>query len=368
MPAILSVHCLNPPYRVSQEEVINTVKELFDKDYADLERYLKVFENSHIQERYFSVPLEWFKQERSFQEKNDRYISEALRLGVEVVEQCLTDRRFLKRNVTVDEIDAILFISSSGLSTPTIEARMMNRLPFSPYTVRLPIWGLGCAGGAAGLARAYDYCLAHPEQSVLVLSVELCSLTFQRRDKSKSNLVGTSLFADGTACVLVAGDQSPLLDRCAMPTVPWIIGTQSALMPDSENVMGWDIKNEGFYVVFAKSIPLVIKDWLRPMIERFLKRYQLKLEQCQHLIVHPGGWKVLEAYSVALNFPMSKFGAAQQVLKNYGNMSSATVLFVLERILRQEPRAGDYGLITALGPGFSSELVLVQWQEGMRTP
>ncbi|QZT32611.1 type III polyketide synthase [Caldalkalibacillus thermarum TA2.A1] len=364
MPAIISVHCQTPPYRVSQREVVDSVKSLFKDDYADLERYLKVFENANIDQRYFSAPLKWFSTERSFQEKNDRFIREACRLGVAAINKCLSDPRFLKRKIQPGEISAIIFIFSSGLATPTIEARIMNLLPFSPHTVRLPLWGLGCAGGTAGIARACDYCLAHPERSVLVLSVELCSLTFQHQDKSKSNLVGTSLFADGAACVLVAGDQSPLLKLSILRSVPWILGSQSALKPHSEDVMGWEIKNEGFYVVFSKSIPFVIKNWLRPTVEQFLACHRLQLERCQHWIVHPGGQKVLEAYSVALGIPLSRLSAAQHVLKNYGNMSSATVLFVLDHFLRQEIEWGDYGLMTALGPGFSSEMVLLQWQEG----
>ncbi|CAM5195618.1 Type III polyketide synthase OS=Lysinibacillus sphaericus OX=1421 GN=LS41612_01950 PE=3 SV=1 [Lysinibacillus sphaericus] len=174
---------------------------------------------------------------------------------------CLQNESFLEAPISPNEIDAIIFVNSTGISTPSIDARIMNQLPFSDRLKRIPLWGLGCAGGAAGISRAYDYCKAHPQAKVLVVCVELCSLTFQQNDFSKSNLIGASLFADGAACILVCGDDAAIQTKKAVPS---IVTTGSKWMPDSENVMGWNIKNNSFHVVFQKSIPAIITNLLMP--------------------------------------------------------------------------------------------------------
>jgi alkylresorcinol/alkylpyrone synthase len=232
----------------------------------------------------------------------------------------------------------------------------MNMLPFSPHTKRIPIWGLGCAGGAAGLARAYEYCLAFPNAKVLVLAVEFCSLTFQPEDRSKSNLIGTSLFADGVACVCVAGDGS-----AAQRKRPRILASQSTLLHNAEDVMGWDIRDDGFFVVFSKDIPSLILSWLKPNVEQFLRLHCLTIADIDYFIAHPGGKKVLEAYQTALGIDEKKTAVSFQILKQFGNMSSVTVYFVLEQFMKQPVKEGEHGLLLALGPGFSSELVLLRW-------
>lgn len=183
----------------------------------------------------------------------------------------------------------------------------MNILPFSDRTVRMPIWGLGCAGGAGGVSRAYDYCKAHPKAKVLVVCVELCSLTFQKDDYSKSNLVGTSLFADGAACVLVCGDEAELQQDKPMP---YIHGSASKWMPESEDVMGWDVKNSGLHVVFSKSIPSIISKWLGPFIHEFLGEHDLSAEQIENFVAHPGGKK----YSPPTKKPCS-YGKARRMCR-----------------------------------------------------
>ena len=185
----------------------------------------------------------------------------------------------------------------------------MNLLPFRDDTKRVPIWGLGCAGGAAGISRAYEYCLAYPTANVLVLSVELCSLTFQKDDYSKSNLVGASLFSDGVACALVAGDYSNIKANQPMPK---IIATSSKFMPDSEDVMGWDVKNSGLHVIFSKSIPSIITKWLGPFVHEFLSVNELTKDDITHFVAHPGGKKVLESYEAALGFDSIKDGCFER--------------------------------------------------------
>lgn len=374
MPKIVSLGVCLPPYCIEQEEALKLAKHIFAEHFADIERRLQIFHNGQIKRRYLSMPLEWFGEEHTFEEKNNLYIAKATEWGARAIEACLQSEIFLSTPIPFEEIDAIFFVSSTGLSTPSIEARIMNILPFSTHTKRIPIWGLGCAGGAAGLTRAFEYCLAFPEAKVIVLSVELCSLTFQRRDFSKSNLVGSSLFADGVACALVVGEQVDTTGLTLLPSIPRIRATQSTFLPDSEDVMGWAIENNGLNVIFSRDIPSLIKKWLRPQVDQFLEKEGLSIPDIAHFIAHPGGRKVLEAYEETLGISKEKTSASRAILAEYGNMSSATVLYLLKYILenqlrfpkkrgdfssKNEPR--EWGLVAALGPGFCSELLLLEW-------
>lgn len=359
MPKIASVSTFAPPHILSQESATDLTRELFKEKFQDIERLLKVFQNGEIEKRHFSVPMEWFSNNHDFEERNRLYIELATMYGIAAINECLHQEPFLESPIHPSEIDAIIYISSSGISTPSIDARIMNHLPFSDETKRIPIWGLGCAGGAAGMSRAYDYCLAHPTAKVLVLCVELCSLTFQKEDYTKSNLVGASLFADGVACALVCGDEADLKTTKRIPT---ILSTASKWMPNSEDVMGWDVKNSGLHVVFSRSIPSIIENWLGPFVHEFLERYGRNDEDVRHFVAHPGGKKVLEAYEAALGFDPSMTEISRKVLTEYGNMSSPTVLYVLKEYMEMEPASGDYGLMAALGPGFSGELLLLKWE------
>ena len=359
MPKILSVSTFKPPYEVKQEQAVELTRSLFSEKYKDIERLLNVFQNGDIETRNVCMPIEWYGKEHDFEERNNLYIQHAIDFGVQAVLSCLKGNGSLDSPIEPSMIDAIYFISSSGISTPSIEARIMNKIPFRDNTKRIPIWGLGCAGGAVGISRAYEYCLAFPEANVLVLSVELCSLTFQKDDYSKSNLVGVSLFSDGVACALVSGDNSLVQVTKAMPKV---IATTSKLMPNSEDVMGWDVKNSGLYVVFSKSIPAVITNWLGPFVHEFLSEQGLTKDNITHFVAHPGGKKVLEAYETALGFEKSKTDISRDVLRSNGNMSSPTILYVLEEFMESNPVAGDYGLMAALGPGFCGELLLLKWE------
>ncbi|OKL36523.1 type III polyketide synthase [Domibacillus mangrovi] len=358
MPTIVSVSTFHPPHELMQGEVTDFVRELFQEDFQDIERLLPVFQNGQIKKRHLSMPLEWFRHEHSLKERNDLYIKLATDYGTKAVESCLKDDRFLEQPLSFGEIDAIFFISSSGMATPGIESRIMNRLPFSADTKRIPIWGLGCAGGAVGVSRAHEYCLAFPKAKVLVLSVELCSLTFQRNDRSKSNLIGTSLFADGVACALIAGDAADVKTKRLTPS---ILRTESKLMPDSEDVMGWDMRDSGLHVIFSRDIPSIIRRWLGVFVETFLQKQNLSIDKIEHFVAHPGGKKVLDAYEDTLHLTKEKTVHAWDVLSEFGNMSSPTVLYVLERFMINEVRKGDYGLMAALGPGFCGELVLLEW-------
>lgn len=361
MPSIVSIAEARPAYILKQDEVMDFAKELFSDSFQDIERLLKAFHNGQIEKRHFVKELNWYKSEKTFEERNQAYIDGAVELGMKAIENCLTNKYFLSREVSCNEIDAIFCISSSGIATPSIEARIMNKLPFNGHTKRIPIWGLGCAGGAAGLSRAYEYCLAFPQAKVLVLAIELCSLTFQKNDRSKSNLIGTSLFADGVACALITGDQAERHSFQKLEAVPAILRTQSTLMQDSLDVMGWKIKNEGLHVVFSKDIPSIIAKWLKPVVIEFLNEAQLDLMDIRHFVAHPGGKKVIDAYIESLGFAPEMTKISLEVLKEFGNMSSSTILYVLRRFMEMG-RLGEYGLATALGPGFSSEMLLLRWE------
>ncbi|KIL52865.1 type III polyketide synthase [Jeotgalibacillus campisalis] len=360
MPRILSVSSFQPPYKVEQEKTANLTKRLFQEDFKEIERLLNVFQNGDIKTRHLCVPLDWFEKPHSFEERNQLYIELATQYGVEAIQACLKNKFFLEEEISSMDIDAILFVSSSGISTPSVDARIMNKLSFSENMKRIPIWGLGCAGGASGLSRAYDYCLAHPSAKVLLLCVELCSLTFQHGDRSKSNLIGASLFADGVACALVSGDDVNITTKKPVPSIE---ATASKWMPDSEDVMGWEVKNNGLHVVFSKDIPAIITSWLGPFVRDFLEQRGMTPEQIDYFVAHPGGKKVLKAYEKTLQYSEEKTRISREVLRNNGNMSSPTVLYVLERFMEQgECDAGDTGLLTALGPGFSGELLLLKWK------
>lgn len=354
MPRIVSVGTAVPPYEVPQKQAQQFARDMFSGVFPDIERLLRVFDHAHIEKRHFSVPFDWFQEHHPFQDKNETYIEVACELAVQAIEACLHRAR-----ISAWEIDHLFFVSTTGIATPSIDALIANRLSVSPHMKRTPIWGLGCAGGAVGLARAYEYARAFPHSRVLLVTVELCSLTFQRNDLSKSNLIATSLFGDGAACALVCGE-NVIIDTIDNPT-PHILATRSTLWKKTENVMGWKLADDGLNVVFSKDIPTIVKTWMRPNMVQFLAGEKLALDDIDHFVIHPGGMKVILAYEEALGLSSKKTTATRNVLAEFGNMSSATVLFVLQKVMDRKPQAGQYGILTALGPGFSSEQLLLRW-------
>ncbi len=352
MPHILAVGTAVPPHEVTQEKSMALSRLFFQDAFPDIDRLLEVFAHSNIRKRHFCMPLDWFQREVSFAEKNRLYLEHAVALSAQAIERCLD-----KAGVAPDEIDCVLFVSSTGISTPSVDARLLNQVGFREDITRLPLWGLGCAGGAMGLSRACEYALAHPQKQVLLVSVELCGLTFIKQDMSKSNLVATCLFGDGAAAVLVGGDQvekpdeQPLIHFRAAQTTTW---------RDSLDVMGWDLTEHGLKVIFSRDIPTIIKQRMRENVDRFLASENSAREQLAHYVLHPGGAKVLTAYQQSLGIGPEETELAGEILQEYGNMSSPTVLFVLERSLERGWAKGEQGLLAALGPGFSSELILLE--------
>ncbi|MBU5207398.1 type III polyketide synthase [Bacillus safensis] len=363
MAYILSVGTSLPQHHVDQKKAADFARSQFKRSFKDIDRLLRAFQNGEIESRQFVQPIEWYQTHHSFEEKNNLYLEKALAHAKEAVIHCLHEKAFLKKPIPFEEIDALFFISSTGLSTPSLDAKLMNVLPFSPYTKRVPIWGLGCGGGAAGLTRAYEYIRAFPEAKVLVVACELCSLTFQPQDQSKSNLIGTSLFGDGTAAVLLTGEKG-VSEYTHLKTVPKVIGTQSVTMKESEDVMGWEFTSDGFQVIFSRDIPSIISGWLKEQVDQFLEKQEYSVEELSVFLAHPGGKKVIDAYIKSLSLQEDQLFSSKEVLRQHGNMSSATVLYVIKHYLEhQSAEAGDIGLCGALGPGFSSELLLMKWEE-----
>jgi alkylresorcinol/alkylpyrone synthase len=348
MPRIAGVATALPTYKLSQEQAKAFAYSVFG-DRPAIDRLITVFDNSLIDERSFVVDHDWFEQPHDFTEVNDLYIDKSLELSKEAICK-LSDQL----GIALDEIDAIVFISTTGLSTPSIDARLFNLLPFNKHIKRIPIWGLGCAGGAAGIARAFDIAKAYPDAKVLVVSVELCGLAFQRNERQKSSIIATALFGDGAAACLVVGDNVRSIG-------PRVVDTMSTIYPDTLDVMGWRITGEGFKVVLSRDIPTIVRSLVYENIGELLSRNQLDYQSIDHFVAHPGGKKVLEAYQEALTITPEDLRHSYGVLRDHGNMSSVTVFFILERYLQDAEVTSGYGLLSALGPGFCSELVLLQW-------
>jgi alkylresorcinol/alkylpyrone synthase len=350
MPRVISVGTCDAPYKLSQREAKEFVHTLFSNSKLDIERLITVFDNSTVSTRYISQPIAWYEQHHSLSERNRIFIETALELSQKAIVSCLE-----KINVHPEDLDHVIFVTSTGLSTPSIDAVLLNRLHFKKHIERTPIWGLGCAGGAVGLSRAYEYTKAYPEKTALVIAVELCSLTFQKDDISKSNVIATSLFSDGAAAVLITGDKHKL---CTCNGI-YLLDTLSTTYDNSLDVMGWDVIDTGFKVIFSRDIPTIVCEYIRPNIKELLDLHNLTFSDIKHYIAHPGGLKVIIAYQESIGLTNGAMDYAKKVLREHGNMSSPSVLYVLDEFLSTSNyQSGEYGLITALGPGFSSELIL----------
>jgi len=348
MPSILSTGTALPHYAFRQADVKPFIRDMFADIFHDIDRLMAIFENTQIKKRHFCVPIEWFKENHTFAEKNSLYMEHATELSIQAVERALE-----RAKLSIVDISHLIFVSSTSLATPSVDARILNQMQANPHTKRTPIWGLGCGGGAAGLSRAFDYVKAYPKEIAVVIAVELCGLTFQRNDLTKSNLVATSLFADGAAAVIVAGDEAPVDSPVRLRT------SKSTLWPNSLDVMGWDFSSSGFHVIFSQDIPTITRTKVAEATLSFLHEHGLS--KVDHYLLHPGGKKVLDAYRESLGIVGQKLDISEQILQQYGNMSSCTVLYVLDEFLRQERIGeGDSGLIAALGPGFSLEMLLIE--------
>ncbi|WP_234032414.1 type III polyketide synthase [Lentibacillus cibarius] len=354
-----------PQHNMSQQTVKTFVSDVFHKSASQfLERMMPVFDNACIDNRQFAVNQEWLKNNHTFKEKNDLYQHFAQIYSLQAIDACLKNNQLLNENIPYEAIDMIIFVSSTGIATPSIDTYIMNERPFREDVIRMPLWGLGCAGGAIGLSRAFDWISAHPDKNVLLICCELCSLTFQKNDSSKSNLVGTALFGDGAAAALLMGESSSSLSSIKdFSTKPRIIETSTKTKKNSNSVMGWDVTDRGLEVIFSKSIPAQVRSFWKRHIHTFLAQLNLTGQSIHSFIAHPGGKKVLEAMEDVLQAPQEKFRHSYRILRNHGNMSSVTVLYVMYEWMKEGVPENMLSIISALGPGFSSELLLLEWKK-----
>ncbi len=352
MPFVAAISKIDFPYKVDQQEVKRKSRDFFAPSFPAVDRILSAFDNAEISERNFCKPVDSYLSLGSFEERNKEYINISLEYSIKAIEDCLAQSGLKK-----EELTDIIFVSTTGMATPSLDALIINQMRLSPNINRLPVFGLGCAGGVSGFAKANTIAKANPKAIVLFVAVELCSLTFLNSDFSKSNFIASTLFSDGVAALIVKGDahKNPSNRQVSF------VAAQSKLYYDSLDVMGWEFLDEGLKVIFSQDIPTIIEKNVKPDIMDFISKHGLQLSDIKNFIFHPGGMKVLAAYEKALQLEGDFLKNTRSVINRYGNMSSASVLYVLESFMTGGFKNG-YGLMASLGPGFSSELALVEME------
>lgn len=347
---IAGVASAYPKHYYSQDVLIDALKLRWGNKLAHPQMLDRLRTRGGVDGRHLALPMDAYDRLGGWGDANTAWIECAQDLGKQALCRALSRAGLAARG-----IHALFTVSITGIANPSLDARLVNRMGLSPNIKRVPVFGLGCVAGAAGIARAADYVKAYPNQVAALLSVELCSLTLMMSDLSVANVISSVLFGDGAAAVLVAGDE---LEADG----PEVVATRSVFYPDSEYVMGWDICNNGFKIVLSADVPLMVERHLANDVKSFLADYGLTKSQIGAWILHTGGPKVLEATSAALNLPGDALDASWQCLRKTGNLSSASVLAVLEEVMtNRRPDSGTWSLLAAMGPGFCSELVLLRW-------
>jgi alkylresorcinol/alkylpyrone synthase len=357
-PAILAVATALPPNVIEQESIATLLKALWGEKYDQSRRWRSTFEqiqrSVRIDRRYLALPVGEYPALDSFAKTNAAWAREAPELGAAAVRSALA-----AAGLTARDVDRLFFITGTGIATPSLDARIVNRLGMRPDIRRTPIFGLGCAGGVAGVIRAADVLRGFPDQVAMVVSAELCSLTLQRTDDSVANIIGSALFGDGAAAVLLGGAR---MANRGTGLIPRVIATRSVFYPDSERMMGWEVVDSGFKIVLSPAIPDLVREHLGGDVDAMLSGAGLTRRAISHWIAHTGGNRVLEAISTALDLPAGALDRSWRLLAATGNLSSASVLFVLGDLLdARAARPGDYGVMLAMGPGFCAELALLRW-------
>jgi alkylresorcinol/alkylpyrone synthase len=343
-PSLLSVSTAVPRFRLAQADVAAMAPRLFDRDRSEIDRLMPVFDNAGIANRHSCVPLDWYLEPHGWRERNALYVENAIELLVDAARNALAeaDRK-------PHDIAAVVVVSTTGIATPSLDALLINRLGLPADVQRLPIFGLGCAGGVIGLGHAAALARGIDHGDVLFLSVELCALTFRKGDLSKSNIIAAALFGDGAAATVIGRPGSPGMRLGPSGSHTW---------PDSLDVMGWHVEDDGLGVLFSRDIPTLVRQDLRPAADAFLERCGLSRRDIAGLVCHPGGVKVLDALEIAFDLAPGTMAEARAVLREYGNMSAVTVLFVLQRMMQRGMTGRQ--MLTALGPGFTAGFQLLE--------
>jgi len=339
---MLALKSAVPSHVLEQPDVAIRAEHLF-RERKDIGRLLNIFGNTGIARRYSCVPIDWYAEQHGWIERTKLYVGNAVDLLEKVALSLLAEA-----GLATDDIDTIVVSSTTGIATPSLDALMVERLQLRRDIQRLPIFGLGCAGGVIGLSRAASLAKASPGSRVMFLVVELCGLTFRKDDISKSNVVAAALFGDGAAgAILSTTGEGPAIGAAGEHT--W---------PQSLDIMGWDVEEDGLKARFAQSIPKLVTDDFRTILTAFLRRNDLRLEEIDGFACHPGGAKVLDALEDAFDIPRGDLAESRSILRDYGNMSAVTALFVLEKMdWRKTPQRI---LMTALGPGFSAAFLMIE--------
>ncbi len=339
-----------PPHYYTQQQVVCALLEFWGESPEKAQVLERLHSRTGVDGRYFSRPLEDYRALNTWGKANDVWIEVAQQLGEQAIDGALACAGLSRQ-----QINAIFFVSVTGIASPSVDALLVNRMGLSPNIKRNPIFGLGCVAGAAGLARAADYVRAYPDHVAALLSVELCSLTWQREDLSVANLISSGLFGDGAAAVLVAGEKTG-------PSGPRITANYQAFYPHTQDVMGWKISEKGFSIVLSPEVPRVVEENLGRDVDAFLATQGLTRKDIGSWIMHTGGPKILEASARSLGLENGDLAISWEVLRRVGNLSSASVLIVLDEVMKQHrPAAGTRSILAALGPGFCAEILLLEW-------
>jgi alkylresorcinol/alkylpyrone synthase len=362
MTSLLSLERYLPPYRYPQREVTQWVREWLlsppeagseTHGAASGERLLSVYETAGVATRASVVPIEEVFHPGDFETQNRKYREIACRAGADVAGRALASS-----GLAPSEIGLVVSVSCTGFMIPAVDAHVAEALGLGPRLARLPITESGCAGGVVGLARAADYLAAYPDRAVLLLALEFSSLTFQRSDRSATNVVSSAIFGDGGAAAVLVGPRHP---RASEGRVR-VRDRESVFFPGTAHLMGFELRNTGLQIVLDRGIAPFVRRTIVPTVEEFLRARGIPREAVAHFILHPGGRRVIEVMAERLGLGPSDLAATEAVLAEHGNMSSVTVLFVLDEVLRtRKPEPGSLGLVGGVGPGFGAELALVEF-------
>ena len=342
--ALLSLATASPPHELSQTEAERAARDVLGQKFRHFDRMASVFTTAGIRSRQLVRPMEWYLQPRGWPERTEAYQQGAVDLFVAAATRALDEAELRGADV-----DVIVTVSSTGIATPSLEAHAMSAMGFRPDAARVPVFGLGCAGGVTGLALAAKLALATPGAVVLFVTVELCSLAFRMDNLDKADIVATALFGDGAAaCVLRAGGGG----------FAHVVGAAERTWPDTIGIMGWRMESMGFGVIFDRAIPPFVRDHMRPAVEAMLQSQALTLDDVDRFICHPGGAKVVVALEQALSIGQGSLDHERAILMDHGNMSAPTVLFVLDRVRHSGMPATS--VLAALGPGFTASTVTLK--------
>jgi alkylresorcinol/alkylpyrone synthase len=364
-----------PKHYYTQKFLLERLQDYWGDELKNPLLLARLHRNVTVDGRYLAIPAEQYVDIKTWGEANDIWIRVAQELGERAL--CLA---LHNAGMTTEDVGALLFTTVTGVASPSIDALLINRMGLPTHIRRTPIFGLGCVAGAAGIARAADYVRAYPTQAAALVSVELCSLTLQREDLSVANLISSGLFADGAAAVIVTGAEfeasAPVASNAKNPgngsseaessrprfAGPKILATRSVFYPSTEEMMGWNISEKGFRILLSTEVPTLIRENLGRDVDAFLADHGHKRSDLQSFVMHTGGPKVLDATATALGLKNGELDASWDCLRKVGNLSSASVLVVLEDVMKnRRPEPGTLGLLAAMGPGFCSELLLLQW-------